>query len=244
MKTTYISIILLLAGLLYAGCKKIDNYDAPNSGIYGNLTDAENGDPMVLPQGVGQIRMLEVNKKYPLGASPIGLNVNSSSAYYATQLFADQYLVFPLAQSGPFIYPSNDSVLVTLHPGKMAQVNFQVIPFYRITASVQDTTVTYTITSSDANTALGAKLTNIYVMINADSSLTMSTADNLPGTYYANRFPISGVSNTLLGVPQTFIIPFSTTHLAPGTYYFRVSCTGSKSSSQYNYSKVIESTVN
>jgi hypothetical protein len=236
-------IIVPLAGLLYAGCKKIDNYAAPNSGIYGTLTDAETGDPLVLPQGEGSIRLLEQNPKYP-NPSPINLAVNTMSGYRSTQLFADQYKVFPLALSGPFVYPSLDTELVTLAPNSMTQVNFQVIPYYRITASVTDTTFTYTITSSKANTAAGGQLTNVYFLISADSALNMATAGSPPGQYYPNQFPLGNVSDALLGVQQTFSIPFASTLLPPGIYYFRISCAGSLSDGQYNYSKTIQATVN
>jgi hypothetical protein len=235
-------IIVPLAGLLYAGCKKIDNYPAPSSGIYGTLTDAETGDPLVLPVGEGTIRLLEQNPLYP-NPTPIGLSVNSKSAYYATQLFADQYKVFPLALSGPFTYPSGDTVLVMLSPNALTQVNFQVTPYYRIAASVSDTTITYTITSSLANDSLGSQLTNVYFLISQDSALNMGTAGTPPGNYYPNQFPLSNVSNAMLGVQQTFSIPFATTHLSPGLYYFRVTCAGSNSDGQYNYSQTLSATV-
>jgi len=243
MQTKNILLMILPLALLFdAGCSKIDNYSAPNSGIYGTLTDAETGGPMILPEGEGTIRLLEQNPKYP-NPEPIALAVNSASGYHSTQLFADQYEAFPLALSGPFVYPSLDTVLVTLKPNALTQLNFQVIPYYRIAASVSDTTITYTITSSNANTAAGGQLTHVYFLISQDSSLTMSTASNLPGQYYPNQFPASNISNAMLGVQQTFSIPFSTTNLSPGTYYFRVCCAGSSSDAQYNYSPTMVGVV-
>lgn len=235
-------MIIPLAGLLYTRCNKIDNYPAPDSGIYGTLTDAETGGSLVLTQGEGTIRLLEQNSRYP-NPNPIGLAVNSKSAYYTTQLFADQYKVFPLALSGPFIYPSLDTMLVTLHSGSLTQVNFQVIPYYRIAASVTDSTFTYTITSSKANTAAGGHLTNVLFLISPDSALNMGAASNQPGQYYVNQFPLAGVSDDLLGVQQTYTIPFADTRLSKGTYYFRVTAAGSQSDGQYNYSPVIQATV-
>jgi hypothetical protein len=234
--------MVLLAALFYTGCNKIDNYAAPSSGIYGTLTDAETGDPLVLIQGEGTIRLVEQNSKYP-NPSPIALVVNSGSAYFSTQLFADKYKVFPLALSGPFVYPSLDTVLVTLNPNALTQVNFQVTPYYRIAASISDTTFTYTITSSRANDSLGGHLTNVYFLISPDSALNMATAGNPPGGYYTNQFPLNNVSDAILGVQQTFSIPFATTLLARGTYYFRISASGSVSDGQFNYSKAMESTV-
>lgn len=235
--------IIALIGLIYLGCKKIDNYPAPDSGIYGTLTDSETNGPLILPTGSGTIRLLEQNPRYP-NPTPIGLSINSMSAYFSTQLFADQYKVFPLALSGPFVYPSNDSVLVTLSPNSLTQVNFKVIPYYRIAASVSDTTITYTITSSNYNTANGGNLTNVYFLVSPDSSLSLGTAGNQPGQYYANKFPLSQVSNAILGVQQTFSIPFTTTNLPRNAiYYFRVVCAGSLSDGQYNYSQTLSATV-
>lgn len=234
--------VCLLALAFFSACKKIDNYPSPTSGISGTLTDAETGGPLILPQGEGSIRLLEQNPRYP-NPSPIDLAVNTRSGYEATQLFADQYKVFPLALSGPFVYPSGDTVLTTLSAGGMAVVNFKVVPYYRISATVSDTTFTFTITSSNANTAAGGHLTNVYFLISPDSALNMGTAGNLPGQYYPNQFPLGGVSDAMLGVQQTYSIPFSTTRLAAGSYYFRVCCAGSNSDGQYNYSAVVAGTV-
>lgn len=245
MRTRYIFLIIPFVVLLYAGCKKLDNYPAPNSGIYGTLTDAETGGPLILPTGSGTIRLLEQNPLYP-NPEAIALSINSKSAYYATQLFADKYLVFPLALSGPFVYPSpSDSVLVTLPANGMAEANFAVIPYYRIAASISDTTITYTITSSNYTAANGGQLTNVYFLISVDSSLTLGTSSQQPGGYYVNKFPLSNPSNAILGVQSTFTIPFATTNLPAGaTYYFRVVAAGSLSDGQYNYSQTLSATVN
>lgn len=240
MKISYKLIGIAFIAFLYLGCSKLDNYPAPNSGIYGTLTDAETGEPMIL--GKGTIRLLEQNPKYP-NPSPNDLTLNSGSGYYATQLFADQYKVFPLALSGPFVYPSLDTVLVTLKPGSMTEVDFQVIPYYRIKCSVIDSTFTYTITSSNANTATGAQLQNVYFTISKDSALDKSATGNLPGQYYPNMFPLPNPSNAILGQQQTFTIPFSTTKLPKGDYYFRMMCAGSKSDANYNYSPAVQATV-
>jgi hypothetical protein len=242
MKLRQLLIGIAAVTFSYVSCTKLDNYPAPNSGIYGTLTDAETGEFVSLIQGGGSIRLLEQNTKYP-SPSPIDLAVNSGSGYYATQLFADQYKAFPLALSGPFVYPSLDTVLITLKPGSMTQVNFQVIPYYRIKFSVSDSTFTYTITSSNANTATGAQLQDVFFMISQDSALNHATAGNLPGQYYPNRFPLATPSNAILGVQQTFTIPFASTQLPKGTYYFRIMCDGSKSNAQYNYSSVVQATV-
>lgn len=242
MNKKYIPVFVLALLLGSLGCSKLDNYPAPSAGIRGTLTDAETGGPVILPQGEGTIRLLEQNAKYP-SPSPVDLAVNSESGYYATQLFADQYKAFPLALSGPFVYPAGDSVLVTLAANSVTELDFKVIPYYRISASVTDSTFTYTITSSDANTAAGGHLTNVYFMISPDSAINMGTAGNLPGSYYANRFPLDNASDAILGSPQTFILPFSQTNLPKGSYYFRISCAGSQSNAQYNYSPVVQATI-
>lgn len=239
MKISYKIIGFAFVVFLYFSCSKLDNYPSPNAGIYGTLTDAETGEPVVL--GRGSIRLLEQSPKYP-NPSPNDLALNGSG-YYATRLFADQYKVFPLALSGAFVYPSLDTVLVTLKSGSMTNVNFQVIPYYRIQCSVIDSTFTYTVTSSNANSAAGAQLQNVYFTISKDSALDKSATGNLPGQYYPNMFPLPNPSNAILGKQQTFTIPFSTTKLPKGDYYFRIMCAGSKSDANYNYSPVVEATV-
>jgi hypothetical protein len=225
--------------LLYTGCRK-DNYAAPDSGIYGMLTDGETGDSLQLKQpGGGTVRMVEFNPaKYP-SPTPIDLSVKPNGSYSASQLFADAYKVFPLAANGPFMYLPGDSVLTTLDPGAVTQLNFKVVPFYRLALSVTDSSFTYTVTKSNANTGT---LSQVILMISNDPVVNENVSANQNGPNPVNLWKIT-VSNAILGIPQTYTIHFADTRLAKGDYYFRAGAVGSTSSSYFNYSPIIKATV-
>jgi hypothetical protein len=65
MKTVKYKFLLLLIVSLYMGCE-IDNYDAPNGGLYGQIIDAATGEPVQQPvpseQGL-RLRFYEAGKE-------------------------------------------------------------------------------------------------------------------------------------------------------------------------------------
>jgi len=226
----------MLASVL--SCKK-DNYSAPNAGIFGALTDGEKGDSLQLKQpGGGIVRLIEVNPKYP-SATPIDITVKPNGAYYASQLFASTYKVFPLKANGPFMYVSGDSVTTSLKAGAMTELNFQVVPYFRIALSVTDSTFTYTVTKSAANTG---SLTQVIFMISNQPVVNENVSSNQVGNYYTNLWKLN-VGDAILGAQQTYTINFADTHLPKGDYYFRVGAVGSTSSSYFNYSPTVKTTV-
>jgi len=245
MKTIKSILLISCILLVFAGCKK-DNYATPGAGIHGALIDGETGGTLELSEAGNNstVRML-VNDpaKYP-APTPFDLAVKADGTYANSLIFAEIYKVFPLAQSGPWQYLANDSVKVVVANGQNPQVNFKVVPFFRITASVSDTTVNFTVTKS-TTTTVANNLTannNLLIMINNYNIVDESVCSNTAGQYYQNQFQYT-ISNAALGVPQTQTIPFAATHLAKGVYYIRVAVIGNGSNGKYNYSPVMKTTV-
>lgn len=230
--------LIFIIVLFCAACKK-DNYAAPDAGIYGALTDGEKGDSLELKQpGGGTVRLVEVNSKYS-AATPIDISVKPNGTYSAGQLFADTYKVFPLKANGPFMYLPGDSVTVTLSNNAVTQLNFKVVPYFRIALSVSDSTFTYTVTKSTANTG---SLTQMIFMISNQPVVNENVSSNQVGNYYTNLWKLN-VSDAIVGVPQTYTFNFGDTHLTKGEYYFRAGAVGSTSSSYFNYSPTVKATV-
>lgn len=230
--------------LVYAGCKKYDNYAAPDSSVFGTVTDAETGKNIETKQpGGGDIRFLQWNKaKYP-SPSPIDISIKADGSYSASQLFADNYKAFPL--NGPFMY-SGDSVNVVLGHNNKTQLDFKVTPYYHITAAVTDSTFSYTITKPAINTS---KLIEVIFMVNKYAIVNESVSSNVagPGTYYTNLWKLAtdGTPDaSIIGVPQTYTIHWADTRLPKGEYYFRIGARVNNSpNSTYNYSPVVKATV-
>jgi hypothetical protein len=163
--------------------------------------------------------------------------LQAKTNYNAELLFAGTYKVVP--RDGPFQY-FGDTVKTVLPPNSKAQVDFKVDPYYRIAASVVDSTFTYTITAPASNTA---KMQEIIFLVGKSPILDESVSSNTTGMYINLwKKSVSGVAdNTILGISGIYTIGWVTTHLPKGEYYFRV---GARTSvARYNYSPVIKATV-
>ncbi|SEK79954.1 DUF3823 domain-containing protein [Parapedobacter koreensis] len=245
MKTTLLKLAIL-ALIAAAGCTKYDNYAAPEAGIFGNIIDAETGQPIETKQpGGGSIRLLQWDlQKYP-SPQPVDISIKADGTYSSTRFFADDYKAFPW--NGPFRY-LDDSVNVTLSDGRLTELNFEVHPYYRVAATVSDSTFTYTLTKSAAN---DSKLVEVIFMVNDYPIVNENVCSNVagPGTYYPNlwKLPIGDdvADEAIMDMPQTFTINWAETRLPKGDYYFRVGARAASSpSSTYNYSPVVKATVN
>jgi hypothetical protein len=214
MRTIKLIFIIPCLLAVFSACQK-DNYKAPDATVSGALTDAEIGGPLSLPQNGqgGTIRYL-VNDlaKYP---TPTGLDLTmfKDGTYTNTQMFAEKYQVWPLDRTGPWQYTKatapayaptanpltllGDTLNVTVAAGANTVTNFKVYPYFRITISVVDTSVTCTITRSAAATAANNNLTvapDLIVYVNNYPNVHSGVSSNNTG-YYINQWRFN-VSNT------------------------------------------------
>jgi hypothetical protein len=257
MKTIKTIFLTACVALFFAGCGK-DNYQGPNAGIHGALTDLEIGGPLQLSEtGLNSnVRTLVDDPvNYPSPA-PFDLYVQQNGVYNNSQIFAETYRVFPLLNSGPWQYVANDSVKVVIGAGQNPEVDFKVAPFFYIsTPTVTDSTVTFTITKSTVTTVTNNLSTsnNLLILINNYNLVNETICSNTAGQYYQNQFRFT-VTNTVLGSPYTpmatgsttanpFSFNFSLMHLPHGTYYLRVAVVGSGSNGKYNYSPIVQITL-
>lgn len=128
-KYIYLFLVFFLS-LGFLSCER-DNYDAPDAGIYGKITD-DKGQPFQTTNGTGNVKIRILEKSWGDGTmtiTPQYLNVKNDGTYKNTKLFAGDYDVIP--EQGAF-YPLTDSKLVTLDNGLMTECNFTVIPYLRI----------------------------------------------------------------------------------------------------------------
>ena len=100
------NILYLIFGatlLMLASCQKIDNWDAPNARIYGNVIDSYTGENLVMDNNDWQIRIWDKTwEEMNPGtvAQYQSLAVMRDGVYNNTKLFPGTYNMLPY--DGPF----------------------------------------------------------------------------------------------------------------------------------------------
>jgi hypothetical protein len=233
-----IIFILMFVVAASISCSKIDNYKAPDGGIYGKLTDLITNEGIQTEQPNGfNIKMYE---KGWLMNTPITFSGKVDGTFENTLVFQNEYKVLPV--EGPF-FPITDTAVIKV--GKRTEVNFNVMPFVALTnVTVTPGTNKVTVVYNIARNQVGGKITTrksilsrVPTCSNANNDLTASTST----TAIADA--------TLLATQFTDVINGTTAFpLVSGkTYWVRVGvlATGSgfNSLNRYNYSKVFQITM-
>ena len=217
----YIFAISFLAVFFYA-CE-IDNYDAPSAGIYGKIVDSETGQPYISRSpGGGKIRLLEQSSEYPT-PTPIDVEIMENGQFRHEMLFTGTYQVYPW--DGAFVYSGGN---VTVNVDGVKEVNFSVLPYLRIAASVSNNKITYTITRPASVTS---KVVEIAFMVNnyniVDESVCTETSGGLV------RLNVADVPDSeIIGVARTYTF----SGISATNKYFRVAA---RVGSKWNYSPVV-----
>lgn len=116
-------------------CEK-DNYDEPEAGIAGQITD-QDGNPLQVAVAKNSMSIRVIEKSYAHGdesitVTPQDLNLKQDGSFENSRLFAGTYSVSPW--QGPFY--ENDAAALTeevqLKSGKTTIVNFKVTPYLKL----------------------------------------------------------------------------------------------------------------
>lgn len=220
-----INIILLMPFLVWivCSCSEIDNYDFPDAGITGTVTDnvTHLGIQSEQPNGY-KIRLIESGYN---NVVPQDFWGKADGTFKNTQLFAGEYKVTPI--EGPFLTP--DAQTVTING--LTTVNFTVTPFMTITASTpqvvsKNVVVKYTLSKPSqvsGNIVLcgtaWAKVPGVSVAVNEGM-----VVHDLSGKSYQD-IAATQFSDVLENLPS-------------GTLYVRVGGRTNNASGKYNYSNV------
>lgn len=122
MKTNILLLTLLTT--LLSACFELDNYDAPNAGINGSLTDSETGEAIYTEQPDGyRIKLLDMGYKDP---TPLYFWGKADGTFRNVALFGGTYKVTPI--DGPFFPVSEEEVKLK----GITDHNFKVIPYLKI----------------------------------------------------------------------------------------------------------------
>jgi hypothetical protein len=222
------SINLLILIFVLTSCTKIDNYDPPNGGIYGKLTDKITNENLQTEQPNGfTIKLFEKGTSI---FSPISLYGKSDGTFENAWIFQNEYKI--LVTEGAFFSIDTLEVQVGAHTEK----NFEVMPFLAvtnvaITPSSGKITATYQITRSQ----IGDKI--------IERKTLVSKVPTVKNTVYNFK-----KETDLTAVDDTVILATAftdeVTGLTTGTTYFaRIAVRTNNKLKRYNYSKVFSITI-
>lgn len=124
---TILAMLALTVG--FTSCEK-DNYDAPEAGIMGQVSD-HNGKPLQTAMAKGSMMIRVVETSFAGGdesivVTPQDLNMKQDGSYENHKLFGGTYEVTPW--QGAF-YEDVETQTVELRGGKTTTVNFTVTPY-------------------------------------------------------------------------------------------------------------------
>lgn len=222
-----IIIFLISLVVVFSSCSGIDNYSAPDSGIYGTIIDSttKQGIQTEQPNGI-KISLYQTSYKTPV---VISTWIKADGEFENDNLFAGTYKVLPT--EGAFLSP--DTQVININ-GRQ-KVDFKVIPFLSVKASV--------------TTAPNKVITNYTI------SRTVVTDNIVLCTSYCSRVP--NVSNTineyskshdLSKMSASDILSKQFTDTISGltsgsTYYVRVGARTNNANKKFNYSPVFKVTI-
>lgn len=220
----------------FISCSKIDNYEAPNGGVYGVVTDQMTNEGIQTEQPNGfNVKLFEKGRSLN---SPISFSGKPDGTFENVLIFQNEYRIAPV--EGAF-FPLTDTV--TIQVGKHTEINFSVVPYLSVTnvtvtpsANPLKVTVTYNIARSQVGGKISTRksmLSKVPTCSNAFNALNVSTST-------------TSISDaTLLATTFTDVITGTTSvPLVSGqTYWVRVGALATNTLSRYNYSKIIKITM-
>ncbi len=221
---------LLVIGLVIAtlSCDEIDNYDAPNGYVHGQLIDQVTNQSFQAQQPNGfTIRLFENGGSQN---SPISFYGKPDGTFENALIFQNKYKVVPT--EGAF-FPVDTAVVQV---AQETEVNFEVIPFLAITEVSVTTNNNKIITDYNiVRSKEGDKIIDRITLVSEIPTVNHITYD-------------VKVENSLSEMPDESILNQTFTDvvdgLTPGkTYYVRVGARTDNDYRRYNYSKIFEITV-
>ena len=229
MKLKYLKLfglIMITICLFFTSCEQ-DNYSLPSGGIKGSVFDSNNETVQTeQPNGI-KIRLIE--EKYGDGVTPNDFWCQADGTFENDFVFEGKYNVTPI--EGAF-FPI-DPIEVDIKG--VTEVDFNVIPFLTIDASVNVENGNVIIVYTLSREQVGGKITQAKTLVSSYPTVS-NTINEMNITH-----DLSGIDDVeILDNQYTDTI----TDLTPGdTYYIRVGAIAANSYNKYNYSKVIKISI-
>ena len=224
-KIINIGLTALFACFVAACENDIDNYDAPNGGVYGTIYDKETNEPVPMPVPGSSGVMMSLYEQNTGATASVDFRARQDGTFEHTKVFNGNYRI--QAKDGPFVGVCEGYVTVN----GQTQVDLYTIPFSRISLDVAvsaDNKLTLTYDAKTSNETLKLDVNN------ANHATLSSLGTKSNGTHI-----IDLMSDT------EFIENHYKIVSNKNRVYVRVAATVTAESKPYvNYSRVVEVTVN
>jgi hypothetical protein len=213
--------------VIIASCSKVDDYSAPDSGIYGQIIDSTTNEAIQteMPNGI-KMCLYQTSFKTPV---VISTWIKADGTFENDNLFGDAYKVIPT--EGAFVKP--DTQVVKIY-GR-TEVNFTVMPFLTVNASVTTASnkviVNYTISRSVVTGSIVLCETLCSRVPNVSSTIY---------EYYVSHDLSSTAASQILSKQFTDTISGLT---SGATYYVRAAARTNNTNKKFNYSPVFKVTI-
>ena len=228
MKLQYLNILglMMVVSLFCASCEQ-DNYSLPNGGIKGSVLNTNNVTVQTEQPGGIKIRLIE--EKYGKDAIPNDFWCKADGTFENDFVFEGKYKIVPV--EGAF-FPA-DTAEVDVEG--LIQVNFKVVPFLTIDASIKVDNGNVTVTYKISRDRVGGKIMQAKTLISAYPTVS-NTINEMSITH-----DLSAIKDIdILNGQYTDTI----TDLASGnTYYIRIGAIAENSYNKYNYSKILKVSI-
>lgn len=217
---------IVFPALVLVSCSEIDNYEEPNGGIFGTLTDDITNENFQSEQPNGfNVKLFEKGGEMN---TPIVFSGRADGTFENARIFQNEYKVLP--EEGAF-FPVDTAVVQV---GPRTEVNFTVTPFLAVTdVSVQPAEGKITATYGIARTVAAEKIIERKTLVSRIPTVNNTIFDLKQET---------GLSD----IPDEDILAAEFTDemaVSPGDYYVRIAVSTDNALKKYNYSEVFEVTV-
>ena len=228
MKNVYNTLILALLACMTISCE-LDNYDAPDGCIYGEIIDLGTGEAIPLPvegSNGAVINLMEVGTGATLAQS---FYAKQDGSFRNTMVFKGPYTV---TADGPFKMTETYEVEI----GDETELKMYAIPYSRIEASASADGMKVTVNYKVSPVESGARITTTYVLWN----YRMQT-DIITGNFCSSKTDFTGKAEGSVTINVANEIQYNANKekiaANGGKVYFRVAA---DVGGHINYSKVQE----
>lgn len=234
------TIFCLSAGLLAASCdlNRLDNYDAPDSALYGVVYDKETGEPV----GSDVINGARIQmKQVDYDADVIGntyVNVKNNGEYRNNMLFKGRYRLIPYERN--FIENEPDAIDIN----GPTEYDFHVTPYLRfrdpsISLDGEKVVATFRLQNNVVTELEETPVSKIALLMSKESAVSNTIRSSSSKVMDYNGTPDQ---NETMSISINLAAHY--TDLKPGDrYFFRLAALSSETGAKYNYSEAVRITI-